>query len=331
MARILKKTQLDKIIARGNVFGPVEKGGVSEYRLLEDSGQLRLDIVLPQRPLKELFFPRTEPILSYSIGKQRVETAGFGVGDDKRIIFGARPCDAAGLAIDDKLFSWDSKDELWFKRRENTTIVTIACTHSDEFCMCSSLKLAPDSSKGSDVLLRELKDESGWMLEVITEKGDEFVREISEVLIEGDAELAETANVPVKFDIDRVRDWLSEDDNFDSKLWGAVSSRCISCGTCTYLCPTCHCFDIQDEGDTYNGVRRKNWDSCSFAMFTQHTSGHNPRPTTASRWRQRIMHKFNYYPKKFDVVSCTGCGRCTRNCPEDMGITETMQTIVGAK
>lgn len=330
--KVLLKSKLDELVAALTaagqaVFGPVKDGELSFYGPVSRGQDLALDQVAPDRTLKELFFPRTEPMMTYEIRKQQVAMQEVAPPDGPRVIFGVRPCDAAGLAIDDALFGWDYKDSYWFTRRECSVIVSIACTAADEFCMCTSMKLGPDDPKGSDVLLRPLQDGSGWQVEAVTEKGKGLVDRISGVLTEGAEVLAPAATVPKKFDLEKVAAWASAPENFDSPFWREVSRRCLGCGACTFLCPTCHCFDVQDEGDVYQGVRRKNWDSCSFAMFTLHTSGHNPRPTQMSRWRQRIMHKFNYYPGKFDAYGCTGCGRCTRQCPVDMGITETLQEL----
>ncbi len=332
MTRILFSDKLDNCVAKWRsagltVIGPVQGESLSSYATVERGTELPLGLVLPDRSLKELFFPQTEPMLRYTIKKNEIETADFTAPSAPRIIFGARPCDASGLAIDDPLFGWDYKDEYWFQRRKESVIVTIACTKADDFCMCTSLKLAPDSTKGADVLLRPLDKNRGWLVEELTERGREAFVIISEYLQEGSETALPTVEVPEKFNLDACVTWLQNPENFDSKFWKEISMRCIGCASCTYLCPTCHCFDIQDEGDTYSGIRRKNWDSCSFALFTMHTSGHNPRSTQSARWRQRIMHKFNYFPGKFSVNSCSGCGRCSRQCPVDMGITETLQEI----
>ena len=332
MTRILFTDKLDNCIAQWrsagfSVIGPVKTETLSSYAEVEHAADFDFQMVLPDRTIKDLFFPQTEPLLRYTIKKQSITTEDFAPPSVKRIIFGARPCDASALAIDDPLFGWDYRDEFWFQRRHESVIITIACTKSDDFCLCTSLKQAPDNTTGSDVLLRPLENHAGWLVEELTDRGREAFSIIADALQEGSEPAAPVAIVPEKFNLDSCVSWLKQPDNFDSIFWKEISMRCIGCGSCTYLCPTCHCFDIQDEGDIYNGIRRKNWDSCSFALFTMHTSGHNPRATQSARWRQRIMHKFNYFPGKFSVNSCSGCGRCSRQCPVDMGITETLQKI----
>ncbi len=106
-----------------------------------------------------------------------------------------------------------------------------------------------------------------------------------------------------------------------------MARKCVGCGACTYSCPTCHCFDITDEGTFFSGERRKNWDACQFDHFTLHASGHNPRDTQYKRWRNRFMCKFNFYPHKFKEKGCVGCGRCVRVCAVRMDITEVIEEI----
>ncbi|MEW6252083.1 MAG: 4Fe-4S dicluster domain-containing protein, partial [Planctomycetota bacterium] len=129
------------------------------------------------------------------------------------------------------------------------------------------------------------------------------------------------AKVPPRFAADQLAGKLPAlfDDN---DLWREQSLRCLGCGACAFVCPTCSCFDIQDEKTREGGVRLRCWDSCGYSLFTLHASGHNPRTKQSERWRQRIMHKFSYQPERLGVLGCVGCGRCARNCPVDMNLAE---------
>jgi formate hydrogenlyase subunit 6/NADH:ubiquinone oxidoreductase subunit I len=172
-----------------------------------------------------------------------------------------------------------------------------------------------------------LGEDGDYLAEIITEKGVAVVSIASNLfekteISEKDKFLAE---VPVKFNHEEIRKKL--DKFFESKEWNKQSLRCLGCGACAYVCPTCACFDIQDEAHGKKGSRVRCWDSCGFSHFTIHTSGHNPREVQSARWRQRIMHKFSYMPERLSVYGCTGCGRCSRACPVDMNILEHLISI----
>ena len=105
---------------------------------------------------------------------------------------------------------------------------------------------------------------------------------------------------------------------------------CLGCGTCAFLCPTCTCFDVVDEDDHYNhrGKRIRLWDTCQFCIYTQHTSGHNPRDSIIERCRNRILHKFSYYPKNYGMLGCVGCGRCIQLCPVNNDLRDIIKKII---
>ena len=292
------------------------------YGPLESSGQLALEgFIHPANSMKEFLFPKYETLYGYRITGKGIELHEIEPLRAEQVLIAGRPCDAAAFPILDKVFNWDYKDELYNTRRQLTTVITLACSEHDDACFCTSVGLAPDAERGSDAMLFGLGD-GEYEVRCLTEKG--------KALFDGKLNASERGaslpSAPEKhFDAEKVRAFVK--DNFDSPFWPAETLACLGCGACAYTCPTCHCFDIVDEGNIERGVRARNWDSCQFGMFTLHASGHNPRPNQPARQRQRIDHKFRIYPEKFDEILCTGCGNCTRNCPEGLGVLSVLSAL----
>ena len=282
-----------------------------------------------RQSIKQFFFPRSEPLLDFDRTPDGVDLHEPTTEFPNTLIYGCRPCDAASLPTMDALYGWDTRDSFWFQRREATTIVAIACTTADPSCFCTAVGGAPDATTGSDILLTPI-DDTTFLAEIITPKGQALIDLAPTLFTDGTADKQAATQpardtLPPPLDLDAVTTWLA--DHFDDEHYAQWSLKCLGCGCCTFLCPTCHCFDIVDEGSFRHGQRRKNWDACQFPTFTLHASGHNPRPDQAARWRQRLQHKFNYYVQKFDLRSCVGCGRCIRSCPVNMNIHAQLTQI----
>lgn len=315
---------VDQWISQGKrVAGPTRvKPDVLLYEFLTAADQLLLNgFIRPANTIKELIFPRTEKLYGYRLEGKQIELYDVEPPATEQIVVGARPCDAAAFPTLDYVFNWDYKDPFYRRLRDLTTIVTLACRDHDEHCFCTSVKLAPDDEGGSDAMLFDLGD-GNYEVRCLTDKGKALFAGATQ----SSDKVGKAGPGPEpSIDLDKVKQFL--DTNFESPQWQSLSLRCVGCGACAYTCPTCHCFDIVDEGNAAGGARVRNWDACQFSMFTMHASGHNPRSDKSQRQRQRIMHKFQIYPDKFGEILCTGCGNCTRNCPVSLGVKPVLEAI----
>ena len=327
MSHTITRTHLDPLVgqllsAGKSVVGLTESNGRYFYRTINTSGKMIFhSAIMPSNSIKEFIFPRSELVCSYRHEGQKLIVTDADPVTQEQIIFGARPCDAASLPILDKVFAWDYQDRFYQRRRELTTIVSLACKEADKDCFCTSVGLTPDTQSGADAMLLQIGEDS-FEVRIFTEKGAALFRGHTE---ESD-KTGKTAEPPkVKFDAKQVENYLRT--HFADPLFDHTSMRCVGCGGCTYVCPTCHCFDIVDVGGANKGKRVKNWDACQFSMFTLHASGHNPRSEQSARQRNRVQHKFNIYPEKFGAILCTGCGNCTRVCSASLGIHPVLKLL----
>lgn len=310
------------------LFAPVEKNGRTNFQTVNSVDEISFHHIQTIQSVKEIAFPKSEKLFSFKKGKTDVELKDFDENAiPETVVFGLHPCDAAGFIPLSAIFNWDYQDKPFNAHVDKTTLVSVSCNQCDEFCFCTSVNGGPGNEAGSDILLTPVKTE-GYIVEVITEKGAELVARYDDYF-EEDKKINKTdylVDIPVRFSVEELEGKMSK--MFESDVWKQQSERCIGCGTCAYVCPTCACFDIQ-ENNSKNGYgnRLRCWDSCGFSLFTQHTSGHNPREVQNQRWRQRLLHKFAYMPERLSVRGCTGCGRCSRACPVDMNIAEHLTSI----
>ena len=326
--KILKQTSLEKLVVKlkeegKQVLAPVKKNDLVEFAEISTLQEMTEDYIVTVQSAKAVAFPKVETLFDFQTTKENVIISEKDIkAVPETILLGTRPCDAAAFEALNAIFTWDHlNDNFFVERLKKTTIIGISCIKSDGRCFCTSVNGNPGATKGSDILLTKIEN-GNYLAEIITEKGQAIVAKYSD-LFETAAEVDKTkyvADVPVKFDLKIILEKVP--NAFENGLWVKQSLRCISCGACAYVCPTCACFDIQDINNGHEGHRKRSWDSCGFGLFTIHTSGHNPREVQSQRWRQRVMHKFAYMPERQQVVGCVGCGRCSRSCPADMNLKE---------
>lgn len=315
------------------IIAPVRKGERVDFAEVETPDQVALDYIQSNASAKHAVFPAYEPLVRFKQTGKEVEARDGTQPARPTVLFGLHPCDAASLAVLKAVFTWDSSDAPFETKLAATTVVGISCTQADPFCFCTSVGGSPGDTRGSDVLLTPLGPDSA-LAEILTEKGQALVKLAPQLFTPANGQAVKKsellAKVEPRFDAKTLTAKLPKlFDKLD--VWKDQSLRCLGCGACAFVCPTCSCFDIQDEKSRDGGVRLRCWDSCGFGLFTLHASGHNPRHVQGERWRQRIMHKFSYQPERLGVLGCVGCGRCSRNCPVDMNLGQHAKQLAETK
>ncbi len=313
------------------LFGPVKKAEFHNFKELAKGDTPDLNCLNTRLSPKSIIYPQSQALLEYSLDESREDHHIMKEVDtdySPRAVIGIRPCDAkAFLLVGHNFDTPEYKDPYWIQAYEATTLVGLACDSPCSSCFCTTAGCGPFHEEGLDVLLVDSGET--YLAKILTDKGENLMQtagwnEIAD-LDRAQKEIgAKKAAAEAKISATIITDKLKEADTnvlYNASFWEEVSFSCINCGTCTFACPTCWCFDIQDENRGKAGLRMRNWDSCMFPLFTMHGSGHNPRGTRLHRVRQRFMHKLKYYVDKYDAgIQCVGCGRCIRSCPVNIDI-----------
>ena len=287
------------------------------------------------RSAKDFFFPQIQHMARFRREGKKIEVIDDRAESEDFVIWGVRACDARSFDVLDKVFLADPVDTYYQTRREHSTVVTAACSRPSETCFCTAFGIDPAKPTGD---ARTWTVDGTLYIEALTPKGEKLIDALRPML----NECAKDDEAKIDAECKRVEEVmkrlpladLKPDDNrerelevFKSEKWKELSSHCLGCGSCTFVCPTCQCFDIEDFQNGNTIERYRCWDSCMYHDFTLMAAG-TPRKTQMERFRQRFMHKLVYYPKAHDgLYSCVGCGRCLRKCPIHMNIAKVMQAL----
>lgn len=332
--KILKKSKLvpflEGLEPEFEVIAPLFEGQDVLFGDLDSSRLATEFLGKPRLSPKEYFLPQRETILTFRENKSvQVEAH---LNNSKRVLWGIRPCDLYGLKFLDKVYLSDYIDPYYEARRLNTLLIGLNCNEAEESAFCNSLGTGPFAKEGYDLLFTDLGN--SFLVEVATKGGEEMVQKQASLFTDSTAKDKEQANMleesskktfKTSIDVDRISAKIGV--STANPVWAEEATKCILCGACNWVCPTCQCFNVEDIKVGNNTQRVRYWDSCQLGGFTQ-MAVENSRATQSQRLRQRILHKFSYNPEQYDGdIGCTGCGRCIEVCPVDIDITYILGRI----
>ncbi|MBQ8541607.1 MAG: 4Fe-4S dicluster domain-containing protein [Clostridia bacterium] len=316
------------------LYVPCNINGSVNFAAWDEEQLVDLDTLKTVKSPKDAFFPQSETLYSCKRNGKKLSITPEELQNKDFVVFGMKACDVRGLAVLDKVFLVDPVDSYYKARREHGIIVSLACSQPEEACFCNVFGIDASQPEG-DVVVYMIGDEMYW--NAVTEKGEKLTKQVASLLTDADEAKVEAQKASIKEIVSRLpysslslEGWGKDAvllDKFNSPIWEELYKPCLACGTCTFVCPTCQCYDIKDY-NTGNGVQRyRCWDSCMYSDFTMMAHGNN-RTSQMQRYRQRFMHKLVYFPQNNDgMYSCVGCGRCVDKCPIGLNIVKVIKAF----
>jgi len=340
LPRILAKDKFEEFVASlmagARVVAPTAKGpefAFQDIPSVQDIGAIRMDYSISILPPKKVLAPVHDTLLEFT-GPQP-DKARCSFQASATVLLGVHPYDLHALATTEAAFSGEPKDPYYLARRAATRLIGLnICSYVNEHQFMADMGTTDPPEKGYDLFLTDLGER--YYVEVGTEAGSQMARSAGlpqagaadhKARQDYDARKAVTLTKKLPYSVRYLPDLLNA--SYDSLLWDAVARRCFSCGTCTNVCPTCYCFDVQDKVnlDLASGARRRSWDSCQLRSFAEVAGGENFREHRASRLRHRMFRKGKFILERTGKSGCVGCGRCSRHCVAKISILEAFQQI----
>ena len=327
---------LKAIAAQQELFLPVNNNGQVNFAAWFEGCNADIETLKTAKSPKDMFFPQSETLYTVKKEQHKLSVEPQTLADQNFVAFGMKACDIQGIKVLDKVFLAEPVDTFYRARREHGTIVALACHEPEESCFCKVFGVdcaEPDA----DVVMWNANDTLYW--KAVTDKGTALTEALSSVLENADAadeKAVETEQENIRAIVEKLpytnlslEGWNGNvtEEKFNSPVWEKLYKPCLACGTCTFVCPTCQCYDIKDY-DTGHGIQRyRCWDSCMYSDFTMMAHGNN-RTSQMQRFRQRFMHKLVYFPANNDgMYSCVGCGRCVEKCPSSLNIVKVIKAF----
>ena len=321
------------IAGNQELYVPVKNGNQANFAAWSEDAVVDLDVLKTVKSPKDAFFPQSENLYTcYKDGK-KIKIEPETLKEQNFVVFGMKACDIKGVEVLDKVFLADPVDSFYAARREHGTIVAMACHEPEESCFCKVFGIDA-ANPVADVATWMIEGELYW--NALTEKGEALTESVKNLLTDADEAKVDAEKEAINAIIEKLpysdislEGWNGDVlmEKFDSPVWEDLYKPCLACGTCTFVCPTCQCYDIKDY-DTGHGVQRyRCWDSCMYSDFTMMAHGNN-RTSQMQRFRQRFMHKLVYFPANNDgMYSCVGCGRCVDKCPSSLNIVKVIKAF----
>ena len=326
-----------KIAADQELYLPVRTADQVNFGVWTEDADVDLDTLKSVKSPKDVFFPQSETLYTCIRDGKKLKVEPEALKEQDFVVFGMKACDLKGVEVLDRVFLSDPVDSFYAARRDHGTIVSMACHEPEETCFCKvfGVDAADPQADGATWMIG---DDLYWKPE--TEKGQKLTENLADLLEKAEDAGSEAAvgeeQEKIRTIIEKLpysnlslEGWNGDVlmEKFESPVWEKLYKPCLACGTCTFVCPTCQCYDIKDY-DTGHGVQRyRCWDSCMYSDFTMMAHGNN-RTSQKERFRQRFMHKLVYFPANNDgMYSCVGCGRCVEKCPAALNIVKVVKAF----